>query len=382
MATATYTAINNEMTPSPTKSAPSEKKRKQNEEEKSLAGEDLSLSELNKELGSMSLQDNHDNCNILKLPDTPPNPFYEIRQTPDKGLSIFAQASIPRGTLILAEKALVRVTQAHYTTEHVEEAVEKLTPEEKRKYWGLASAHGQDPTLYPSKIHPDVPEHEKSRIRQQHEARTGSSPTALSIFMTNAMECETGAAIFEIAARFNHSCIPNAFFSWNAVRNEERIYASRAIEAGEEITLSYLDPFYEPSQRKWELQHYGFVCGCVACVDLDEEESFGSKSRERRFRLAELVERGAYPGTFEELLKGKVEIAVVMREEGLTGACLGDDYLSIARLVANNNPPDFRFAHTAATQALDVYTACLGADSEKAMEAAKSVRAFNKQMKK
>lgn len=57
-------------------------------------------------------------------------------------------------------------------------------------------------------------------------------------------------------------------------------------------------------------------------------------------------------------------------------------YLSIARLVANRNSPDFKFAHTAATQALDVYTTCLGADSEKAIEAAKSVRAFQKQSKK
>lgn len=57
-------------------------------------------------------------------------------------------------------------------------------------------------------------------------------------------------------------------------------------------------------------------------------------------------------------------------------------YLSIARLVANNNPPDFKFAVTAATQALDVYTTCLGADSEKAIEAAKSVRAFKKQINK
>lgn len=140
------------------------------------------------------------------------------------------------------------------------------------------------------------------------------------------MECETGAAIFEIAARFNHSCIPNAFFSWNTIKHEERIYSSRAIEAGEEITLSYVDLFYEPSQRKWELQHYGFVCGCPACVDLDDAESFGAKSRERRFRLAELEERGCSPGTFADVLRGKIEIAKVMREEGLSGACLGDKY--------------------------------------------------------
>lgn len=59
-----------------------------------------------------------------------------------------------------------------------------------------------------------------------------------------------------------------------------------------------------------------------------------------------------------------------------------NSYLSIARLVANKNPPDFKFARMAATQALDVYTTCLGADSEKAIEAFKSVRGFQKQIKK
>jgi hypothetical protein len=56
-------------------------------------------------------------------------------------------------------------------------------------------------------------------------------------------------------------------------------------------------------------------------------------------------------------------------------------YLILARLVVNKTPPDYHFALTAATQALDVFTTCLGADSEKAVEARQSVRAFSKQVK-
>lgn len=141
MATATYTAIKNEMTPpSPANLAFLEKK-KLDEEEKSL-GEDING--LGKELGCITIQETEDNSTVLKVPATPPNSFYEIRQTPDNGISIFAKASIPRGTLILAEKPLMRVTQARYMTEHVEEAVDKLAAEEKKVYWNLASAHGQD----------------------------------------------------------------------------------------------------------------------------------------------------------------------------------------------------------------------------------------------
>jgi SET domain len=284
----------------------------------------------------------------------PPNCCFTICSTSNKGYSIFAKAPIARGTLILAEKPLLRITKAHYLAEHVEEAVEKLNEEDKKKYWSLASAHGQDASKYvvrpnnfkivsflfrhvmirrrllihdfryPTSIHPEVPVYEKQRIREQHEARTGSEPCALSIFMTNAMECASGAAVFEIAARFNHSCVPNAFFSWNDKKKEEHVYASRDIEAGAEITLSYCDPFYEYSQRRWELQHYGFVCICPACTDLNDPTSFGFKSRERRWRLSELDDATPYLGQFSDTLKAKIEMAKLMKEEGLSGTCLGD----------------------------------------------------------
>lgn len=145
MATAAYTAINNEMTPSGPVELTLSAKKKRDEKKSDLDGEDLNMNELGEELGSIKVQDN---CTQSKVLVTPPNPFYEIRQTPDRGISIFAKAPIPRGTLILAEKPLMRVTQAQYMIEHVEEAVEKLTAKEKKKYWSLASAHGQDRNRY------------------------------------------------------------------------------------------------------------------------------------------------------------------------------------------------------------------------------------------
>lgn len=145
--------------------------------------------------------------------------------------------------------------------------------------------------------------------------------------MTNAMESGTGAAVFETAARFNHSCVPNAFFGWNKEKSEERIFAIFDIQIGEEITLSYCDPFHDHSQRRWELQHYGFTCFCPACTNLDDPDSFGFKSRERRWRLSELDDAMAYPGDFAEKLKAKIETAKLMREEGLSGTCLGDTYV-------------------------------------------------------
>jgi hypothetical protein len=73
----------------------------------------------------------------------PPNSLFDIRLNPSKGYSVFAKSQIPEGTLILAEKPLLRVITSYYLAEHVEEAFEKLSEVDKKKYWSLASAHGQ-----------------------------------------------------------------------------------------------------------------------------------------------------------------------------------------------------------------------------------------------
>lgn len=147
MATATYTTIKNEMTPPSKAELAFLEKKNLDEEKKSLVGEALNMNELGKELRAIKLDGSETVSAHSQVPTTPTNPFYEILQTPCKGISIFAKAPIPRGTLILAEKPLMRVTKAHYMAEHVEEAVEKLTTKDKKKYWSLASAHGQDKSL-------------------------------------------------------------------------------------------------------------------------------------------------------------------------------------------------------------------------------------------
>lgn len=103
------------------------------------------------------------------------------------------------------------------------------------------------------------------------------------------MELGGGAAIFPNAARFNHSCHPNANFSWNPAIQKETIHITKEVKAGEEITLSYCDMTHEKAARAWELKHYGFVCDCPACTeDIDLPETFANKSADQRFRIAEL----------------------------------------------------------------------------------------------
>lgn len=149
----------------------------------------------------------------------------------------------------------------------IEAAFQSLTPQQKEEYFTLHSGHGQSPSDWPSHIHPSVPARDRQRISEQHAARTGAFATLISIFQTNCMEMGSGAAVFLNTSRFNHSCVPNATYTWNAGIGKETIHAMRDVKEGEEVTISYVDGEHDKRLRAWELRHYGFERGCEACGD-------------------------------------------------------------------------------------------------------------------
>lgn len=155
-------------------------------------------------------------------PDHPETRLYEIRDCAGKGKGLFAAKDIDAGTRIIAEPPLMAITKRYYMKADAEAAFDQLSAEAQAQYASLASAHGQDPTLWPSRIHPSVEPTERQRIEEQHGARTGAEPTILSTMMANAMPWsyvspgyvrQEGTAVFETAARCNHSCVPNAHFA-------------------------------------------------------------------------------------------------------------------------------------------------------------------------
>lgn len=260
-----------------------------------------------------------------EIPRVPPGVPYEIRAVPNKGYGVFATQFIKRGTRILTDDPLLIVPIEEYYEADIKEVFDNLTPEEQRLYFSLHSAHGQDPANWPSKIHPSVSDRERARILEQHNARLGKEPNLVSIFQTNCMEVNDGAGIFPHAARFNHSCNPNAVFSWNDATKKEVIHAIHDIDEGEEITLAYCDITLDKAMRTWQLKHYGFKCACEACTGDDSDlNSFAARSGDRRYRLKELneefvglwgsfLERGMQTEGFVEKL---LEYVKLLLEEG------------------------------------------------------------------
>ncbi|KAF1849229.1 SET domain-containing protein [Cucurbitaria berberidis CBS 394.84] len=304
-----------------------------------------------------------------KIPMASESEYYEVRPIPGKGYGCFALKAMKRGTRILAEEPLLVVPIAEYLQSDIQQAFDKLSPEQKDIYFSLHSGHGQDPKLWPSRIHPTVEGKERQRIKEQHDARTGKQPSLISIFQTNCMEWNKGAAVFPNAARFNHCCNPNACFTWNSALGKETIHIMNDVEKDEEITLSYCDMIHDKTLRLWELKHYGFTCDCRACTgDEDDETTFAYHSALRRFRLQELERetrflRGPklYEGAVQpDFVRQLLQLAALHQEEGDYTARLASVFLDLALVCEVSG--DLKMAEVAAGKAVQVKKDCQGAD--------------------
>jgi len=68
----------------------------------------------------------------------------------------------------------------------------------------------------------------------------------------------------------NHSCSPSAAVSgvWDAKAGaiQLRLFATRPLEAGDEVTISYVPARLPPDVRRAHLlRNYGFACDCARC---------------------------------------------------------------------------------------------------------------------
>ncbi|KAK0515283.1 hypothetical protein JMJ35_002662 [Cladonia borealis] len=189
-------------------------------------------------------------------------------QIPRKGLDLIATMHISRGALLLAETALFSVSNV----------LEPFSRSNQRSISAQAPQFPQFQTLV-SKADP---------------------PTDESRFETNNFDMGTDwnggktRGIFFQASRFNHSCVPNAYFVWNPELNKGQglltIYAIQDIDPYHEILVNYrIDDWYKLKDacQAGLNDAYGFLCDCVAC-QRQPGHQFGAKSDARRQRMQAL----------------------------------------------------------------------------------------------
>lgn len=199
--------------------------------------------------------------------ETPKPPSYYVSGVQDKGKGLVATQALPRGTVFLEEQPLF-TQDAGCTNSSVLAALAGCSRDEQREYFALANAFKGGDT--PCKVLP-----------------------ALAIFHTNSFPCDDAPqtppakrrrGIFLTAARANHSCTPNAGRVWDVAKQAMVFRTLRAVQAGEELCINYVDVLGSREERNANLwDHFGFECACEACA-LQGEELVKSDQRRATIR--------------------------------------------------------------------------------------------------
>lgn len=209
---------------------------------------------------------------LLRIYSNPPpsHPLFpfEVRPTTHKGLGNFATSPITAGSTIFTEYPAI------------------IAP----SIYGLAIP----PSEAYVELFESLPKHDLAFIsslatsRQDYpETKSFSQISSLpcpsfyeDIMQTNSIsvnlpipsyfphsELSTHHALFFILSRCNHSCRPNAKWSWDASTFTLTVTALRPIATGEEITISYIELHSDPTVCQQILQDaYGFDCVCEECT--------------------------------------------------------------------------------------------------------------------
>lgn len=204
--------------------------------------------------------------------------------------------------------------------------------------WRPRSPQASKPAVFAivshSIIDPSTPQHLKADLAR--------GLGLLAIYETNAVKTKgnLSSGLFLCYSRLNHSCSPNVYNCFNEVTGKIMVHAFRDIEAGEEITTSYIELLRTPEQRAKDLEKWCFTCTCEACKDPK-----AAASRKRRQRLFATDQAIAYHhmtdpdmrarfkslDTLPKTISGKLscmeEYIKLLEEEGLI-----DMYLAEARV--------------------------------------------------
>ena len=274
---------------------------------------------------------------------------YKIANAGDKGLGAFALQVFRRGDLIIEEAPLFKIRKQDdggpIDLQSVAAAIDRLPSEEVQKYVSLKNTHAAA------------------------EGGRYDNPF-FGIYSTNAHQMDSDhSGIFLEVSRFNHSCSPNARYSWNPDIKRMRVYALRDIACGDEIFVSYLASrsVYGSSREERQtglMKKYMFTCACTAC---GLQGPAAVASDKRRLQINALWESVPYfpPQQTRDRLLAIVQAIHLLEEEGYA-ADYDDFTIDAAAMCAYHS--DWASAKYWATKTYETRVAEFGEDSYRAKE--------------
>lgn len=187
-------------------------------------------------------------------------PRLDVRESPGRGMGLFAIDAIPAYGRIVEDFALL-------TLAHDEDALalwdkyQALPAEDRESFFDALTA----PDYH---IRKEADTINSLRDRGHDRTRLASAACVLSRFKSNAFLTDMprwSMALFATVARINHSCTPNAHIHERDATRASYLYALRDIAAGEEIEIAYFDVKLPLAHRRAQTSVWSFTCRCRAC---------------------------------------------------------------------------------------------------------------------
>ncbi|KAK4172860.1 hypothetical protein QBC36DRAFT_68357 [Triangularia setosa] len=240
---------------------------------------------------------------------------YKVVDILGKGKGVVATQKIDKGKAILVDHASI-IAAAEYPSDVMREEVQDL----------LATAVHR--LGEPEKV---LRLSKKGREKED-EGATEIEDLLLTNSFTVGIQGKEFIALFADLSRFNHDCKPNAFIYFSETTLAMTVWASRDIEPGEEISITYSAAGLPSKERKETLEKvWGFKCQCSLCTSSPEviKESDDSRAQIRAYQAS--IPKLAQDGKFEEALQQAEHMFELVEEEGLTDQ-MSDMYEYPARM--------------------------------------------------
>ncbi|ETN44820.1 uncharacterized protein HMPREF1541_09695 [Cyphellophora europaea CBS 101466] len=180
---------------------------------------------------------------------------YAVSALEGRGFGALATTDLSTGTLLTTTTPILVVHNAPSTPSF-----------DRESYLRLAI----------SLLPPTTQSHFLSLARIYHDPRV----THQDIVKANAFALDIGGtshlALFPEPSRFNHDCAPNAMYRVDSLSllHEVHIVSGGKVDVGQELTISYLDPFLSVRERHdYLLEAFGFECRCRRCLEGEEDDA-------------------------------------------------------------------------------------------------------------
>ncbi|EJF61452.1 hypothetical protein DICSQDRAFT_170202 [Dichomitus squalens LYAD-421 SS1] len=277
---------------------------------------------------------------IVKASVDSPACGFKFVDTSNHGVGAFATRSFERSELVLVEEPLYTVSEIA-SPRQIAAAVSRLTDDERTE---LSLLHNNFPDRFDDSF--------------------------VGIHRTNAFAAGEDSSVLCLrGSRFNHSCTPNARYSWYAPSKTFRIYALRSISEDEEILVSYISGrnIYGSSkaQRQARLQSMlGFVYSCTSCTLPSAEQAASDRRRQELTQLWDTVPHFP-PSQTAARLNAIARAIRLMKEEGYDAD--EDDFTNDAAVICAFHS-DWESAVYWGIRTYESRVAEFGADSRRAMD--------------